>query len=86
MLRIWFTESPDERVTLRLEGRLVGPWVAELRRSCEHVLRRNGRLTLDLGNLSFVDGDGVALVRSLAARDVTLLNCSAFVATQLREA
>jgi ABC-type transporter Mla MlaB component len=74
-------------LVLRLEGQVAGPWVDELRRSCEAVLRVRGALTLDLTDVSFVDIAGVALCQSLQNandRQVTLIHCSAFVAEQLK--
>jgi hypothetical protein len=84
VLRISTSEVPDQGVTLQLEGRLVGPWVAELRRICDGVLGDGGRLTLDLLAVSFVDKDGIALVDALRDRRVAVVNCSPFVAEQLR--
>jgi anti-anti-sigma regulatory factor len=67
---------------------LRGPWVEELRRVCDETAGENGhrvnRLVLDLADVLFVDADGVALLRRLAARH-TLINCSPFVAEQLKE-
>jgi hypothetical protein len=90
MLRISPVESAGPRVMLRLEGRVIGPWVTELRRACETILgRRDVRLTLDLHGVTFLDPDGVALVRRLLARepgDVAVTSGSPFVTEQLRGA
>jgi ABC-type transporter Mla MlaB component len=85
MLRISFIESADHSVALRLEGQIVGPWVEELRNSCERVLTQGKRLTLDFADLSFVDREGIALLRALAERRVEFANCSRFVAELLKE-
>ena len=56
MLRI--TASGSDRVILKLEGRLVGPWVDELR---DTVWRTNGwrrPLQVDVADLTFADKDG----------------------------
>ncbi|MGH2650580.1 MAG: STAS domain-containing protein [Actinomycetota bacterium] len=84
MLKITPIEAPVEAVTLRLEGRVIGAWVEELRQSCTRVLAQPVRLILDLTDVSFIDTDGLALVRSLADRQVTIVNCSPFVTEQLR--
>lgn len=62
-----------------------GPSIDELRRSCDGVLFRGKRLTLDLSEVSFIDHDGVALLRSLKSTNVQLENCSPFVALRLEE-
>ncbi len=84
MLRI--TEiCSNEAATLRLAGRVIGPWVAELRRASEEALARGRFLTVDLGDVSFVDQGGVALLHELRYRQVTLTNCSPFLAERLKE-
>jgi ABC-type transporter Mla MlaB component len=83
MLKIEVAERRRDRVTLRLEGRLVGPWVEEVRRTCEPFLGDGPALTLDFSRVSFVDRDGVALCRRLRQRHATLRHCSPFVKEQI---
>jgi ABC-type transporter Mla MlaB component len=83
MLKIEIGERRSDRVTVRLEGRLVGPWVEALRRACEDQLGRGDDLTVDFARVSFVDRDGVALCRRLRERHARLDNCSPFVREQL---
>ena len=83
MLKIVFLGTADA-TTLRLEGRVIGPWVDELRRSCERMLMTSTTLALDASEVSFVDRDGVRLLRSLISRGVALQHCSPFVAEQLK--
>lgn len=85
MLRITVVESSSEGVRLRVEGRVMGGWVEELRRSCEvHALCDGIRLTLDLADVSFVDAAGIELLKELRSRCVTLLSPSPFVTEQLK--
>jgi hypothetical protein len=86
MLKIQNDGPSDQDVTLRLDGLVAGRWVGVLRESCDTVLNKRARLTLDLGNVSFVDREGVAFLRSLLDRQVALANASLFVAEQLRRA
>jgi hypothetical protein len=83
MLKIEIGQPRPDRVTVHLEGRLVGPWVEALRRACEDHLGGGGRLTVDFTRVSFVDRDGVALCRRLRDGRVRLENCSPFVRGQL---
>jgi ABC-type transporter Mla MlaB component len=85
MLKIAHLDGTPGHQTLRLEGQVVGPWVEELRRSCERILEVGGAVTIDLADVSFLDREGVALIRALADRRVTLLNSSLFVTEQLKE-
>lgn len=83
MLRITTLEA-NGTVTLKLEGRVVGPWVDVLRDYCEDILAQQPRVDLDLEDILFIDSCGVALLRQLTARQVALTNCSPFTAEQLR--
>jgi len=84
MLKISQAESADSSVTLRLEGRIVGPWVAELRQSCEANLRAGRSLRLHLADVEFMDADAVTFLASLPSRDVALIECPLFATEQLR--
>jgi hypothetical protein len=68
---------------LRLEGKLLGPWVAELARACAEQPAPDGRLSLDLAAVTFVDGPGVELLRDLLRRGIRLGPCSGLVAELL---
>ena len=79
-------DSSSEAVRIRVEGPLTNPWVEELRRSFDtHRLGDGMRLTLDPADVSFVDAAGIELLKTLSGRCVTLLNCSSFVAEQLKD-
>ena len=84
MLKISQVEPVKRSVTLRLEGRVVGPWVAELRQSCEQILGEGCSLRLHLAEVEFVDANGVALISSLRSQGVSLVECPPFVAEQLK--
>jgi ABC-type transporter Mla MlaB component len=83
MLRITSTDCGNRNITLRLEGRIVGPWVTELWKACEKIMGEGLRLELDLAEVSFLEPAGVVLVSSLRSRGVLLTQCSAFVEAQL---
>ncbi|HZS06551.1 MAG TPA: hypothetical protein VFD58_17070 [Blastocatellia bacterium] len=84
MLRISVDNLSDEAATLRLEGRVVGPLVEEARASSEQHLAAGCRLTLDLAEVTFADREGIALLRELMQRQVSFINCSPFMAEQLK--
>ena len=83
MLKIEVGEQRGTRVTLRLEGQMVGPWVDEVGRACEPFLVDGRVLVLDFSRVSFVDRAGVALCRRLRQGRATLQNCSPFVKEQI---
>ncbi len=84
VLRIQLLDLQDGTVTLQLAGRVAGPWVGELSHSCERILEVGGTLSVDLREVTFVDRAGVQLLRNLRGHQVALVNCSPFVAEQLR--
>jgi ABC-type transporter Mla MlaB component len=86
MLRITPTDSRNHRIIFRLEGRVAGPWVAELWKACEKVLGEGHALELNLAEVSFLDPAGVTLLKKARARGVELADSSPFVAEQLKAA
>ena len=84
MLKISKVEPANHAVVLRLEGRVVGAWVTELKKSCEEVLVEGQSLKLHLGDVEFMDAQGVALLSSLRSRGASLLECPPFAAEQLK--
>jgi len=84
MLKISEGRSGAHSIILRLEGRVVGPWVGELRQICEPLVGNGRQLALDLADVAFADEPGFALLANLRARGVALLNALPFVEEQLK--
>jgi len=80
MLKITLHDSASE-LRFKLEGRLTGAWVAELRQ-CWLTARsttQDRKTTLDLADLDFVDPPGQALLEEMHADGVTLVAMSPFI-------
>jgi hypothetical protein len=84
MLRISPIDSGNHHAILRLEGRIAGPWVAELEQACEKLLSEGQPVELELSDVCYVDADGVSLISKLKTRGVSLAGCSPFIEEQLR--
>lgn len=58
-------EENSETVTLRLEGRLAGPWTAELERLWQQTapLINSRQLSLDLRETTYADAGGIQALR-----------------------
>jgi hypothetical protein len=85
MLRITVVESSSEAVRLRVEGRVTGQWIEELRKTCELQALGDGiLLTLDIADVSFADAEGIELLRELKTWGVILSCPSSFMAEQLK--
>jgi hypothetical protein len=82
MLRIELIKDETQNTTIRAAGQLAGPWVQVLAHSLDPN-SHDGRLVLDLVDVSFADPDGVALLRSLTTETRISLRCSPFLAAQL---
>jgi hypothetical protein len=74
MLRITTETARFER-TLRLEGRLVGPWVGELARTWGKLCaERDARsIRVDLDGVTFVSPSGKSLLRMIHLEGGTLV-------------
>lgn len=66
MLRITVAES-ERAETIKLEGKIAGPWVEELSRTWHSLASSLGRkqLKLDMRSVGFVDGKGRQLLREI---------------------
>ncbi|MCI0654587.1 MAG: hypothetical protein L0Y39_08940 [Methylococcaceae bacterium] len=79
MLRISPTPSSAGIITLVVEGRLLGPWVAEL----ESAVTRTGfpveQVRLNLCGVQFADATGVDLLQRLSRQGIHLEAISPFI-------
>jgi hypothetical protein len=66
MLRITIQEDPKAQ-TIKLEGKIVGPWVAELERTWTSLAPALGakKLQLDLRDVAFADDKGRKVLREI---------------------
>ena len=78
VLRITSTRT-ETASTLKVEGRLTGQWVDELSRATAAAVAGGRRVVLDLADVTFVDAEGIALLRELRAGGFALADCSSFV-------
>lgn len=74
MLKIIVTETQTESRWI-LQGRLVGPWVRELR-SCwkkSHRAQSSQRCVIDLNDVTFIDKSGERLLRAMSKKGAELV-------------
>ena len=73
MLRIT-TEKNSRATTLRLEGRLTGPWVGELGRVWQSAVSElaDGCISVDLTDVTFVDEEGKKLLEQMYGQGAKL--------------
>ena len=78
----WFTGF---ETILKLEGKLLEPWIEEFDAVCTRVEIQSGHVGLDLADLTYADAAGIQLLRDLVQRGISISACSGFVAELLRE-
>ena len=74
MLRIRIDTTPRQ-TTLRLEGRLAGPWVDELARcwASERAGKDAGSIRIDLDGVTFIGSAGKIVLRQIHDDGAVLL-------------
>ena len=83
MLKISEVFQSDAAITFKLEGKVLAPWVDELRRLCTEASRRSKHIHLDLDAVTFLDESGAELMRELIRQGITIARCSEFIAQLL---
>lgn len=86
MLRITITEQSDA-MTIRLEGRLVGPWVEELKGCWQRTLAKptGKRLVARLDAVTFVDASGKELLQEMHRAGTKLMGRGVLTRYLLKE-
>ena len=85
MLKITRVVLSRQETTLRLDGRVAGQWVGLLSDSAESALIDGLKLTIDLKNISFIDCEGIALLKRLIERGANPVNAPLFVTEQINK-
>jgi len=81
MLRISLLTS-DSTATVRLDGKLLRPWVDELHAAVDRAAE-TGSVRLDLEGLTFIDQAGAEAVRDLSATGVLIEGASPLISELL---
>ena len=68
--------TPRAGPTIKLEGKLFGPWIEEIVRVVAAGTISGVHPRLDLSEVSNVDPAGIVMLRNLIASRVTLVGCS----------
>jgi hypothetical protein len=86
VLKITRTETPAEEKWI-LQGRLVGLWVSELRRSWKKTHRTDNRLKciVDLNEVTFIDKKGETLLRSMSKQGAQFLATGIYIKHVLQQ-
>jgi len=85
MLKISVVESHNQRRVI-VEGKLIAPWVAELRTACERARAdlEDRELIIDLKNVTAINGEGENALLELMNQRVKF-RCGVFTQHLLKE-
>jgi hypothetical protein len=83
MLKITRIGGENSALTLKLEGKLLEPWVAELLKASTLANGFASRIRLDLADLMYVDKAGAIALKELIGRGYSVSACSGYVAELL---
>jgi len=73
MLKVTTTDQ-NQTVTLKLEGKLAGPWVQEVTRVWDDTARTpRGGYVIDLRSVTFIDNPGRALLATMSRHGAQLI-------------
>lgn len=83
MLRITEIFESADSITLTVEGRIVSEWVTVLEQECLKWLQAKPAVLLDFSGVTFIEHNGVAMLKRIASPNLRLINCSALIAELL---
>jgi anti-anti-sigma regulatory factor len=70
---------------IKVEGKLLGPWVAELNQACSVAANDGTAIQLDLSELTYLDQLGIQTIAALRRSGVRIVACSNIAAELLHE-
>jgi len=85
MLRLTRISLGTSEVVLKVQGQIVGEWVALLESECRELLAKERQVTLDLSEVSYLDRQAVRLLREFRLGSLGLVNCPPLVEELLTE-
>lgn len=84
MLRITRAES-GRVTTLVVEGRILAPWISEVRAAIAAIPRGHS-YRIDVAGVTFVDSAGAELLATLQHDGIEIASCSPFIADLIQRA
>lgn len=81
MLRITRQPIDGSTILLKLEGKLLEPWIEEIQCSINDSVNS---IALDLSALTFADSAGIQVLADLIRHGAKLTSCSGYVAALLQ--
>lgn len=79
MLRISEMSNSNNIVILKLEGKIVDLWVAELEKQCsKYINQTDSNLVLDFTDVSYINKEGITLLNSIKDK-IKIINTQPYI-------
>ena len=79
MLRITEISNSNNKVVLKLEGKIVDLWVAEFEKECMKYINQNtSELVLDFTNVSYISSEAITLLNSFKDK-IIIINAQPYL-------
>lgn len=85
MVRLWREKSSESESVIKVEGQLMAEWVPLVEDECLAETKNGHRVVLDLRDVTFVDGRGLAMLRGLSRKSIVLKNITPLLQDQLND-
>jgi len=79
MLRITSVRKDRGTVTLKVEGKIHADWVSLLEQECLRLVHQQKQVRLDFSGVSYVDPEGIQVVRNFPNGHIQIINCPRFI-------
>ena len=78
---LWITRvaASYSQVRLKVQGRIVSEWIEVLERECREVFESRRTVQLDFSGVTFISGQGLAMLNRLPAGKVQIVGCSPLI-------
>lgn len=84
MLRISCIDQDENLTVLKLDGKISGTCVSNLREECLRYKNEYKQITvLDFSGVTYIDPDGVKMLEDIKDERVHIVNCQLFIKTLL---
>jgi anti-anti-sigma regulatory factor len=85
MMGLWITPVQEDEALIRLkvEGQIAADGVGVLEETCSPLLSNGKQVLLDLSGVTFVNTEGLHLLRRLAIRGAEFCNCTPLLSDRL---
>ncbi|WNM64129.1 hypothetical protein [Candidatus Nitrospira neomarina] len=79
MIRITLMDTAEKHTTMKVEGRIVSDWIEVMETEFKNLLAEGKIVALDLSEVTFVEPEGVHMIRGILDKGCVLSSCPLFI-------